>query len=118
MKALAIDRNREDLNILCSVLLAYGFSVDKASDSHEAIALASQNIYDLAIADMNMETLDLRAFYVNLIARSPALAGRVILMAETLEQSSENFILETTCPLVRKPFMAIEFLKVVDGIVA
>ena len=117
MHALAIDKNREDLTILSSVLWAYGFSVDKATDSHEAIALASCNEYDLVVADMNMEMLDFRAFYVNLLVRFPRLAGKVILMSEVLECECKNFLSETSCPLVRKPFLTLEFLKTVDNVV-
>lgn len=117
MRALAIDRNREDLSMLSSVLSAYGFSVDKAVDGHEAVTLACANKYDLVVADMNMDMLDFRAFYVNLLVRFPRLAGKVILMSEVLECDCENFLSETSCPLVRKPFLTLELLKTVDKVV-
>jgi CheY-like chemotaxis protein len=118
MRALAIDRNREDLSILSSVLWAYGFSVDKATDSHEAVTLANSNMYDLVIVDMDMEMPEnFRAFYVNLLVRFPQLAGKVILMAEKLECECEDFLSETSCPLVRKPFLTLDLLKVVDDVV-
>lgn len=118
MRALAIDRNREDLSMLSSVLSAYGFSVDKAVDGHEAVTLASCNCYDLVLVDTDMEMLEnFRAFYVSLLLRFPQLAGKVILMSDVLECDCENFLSETSCPLVRKPFLTLELLKTVDKVV-
>ena len=117
MRALAIDRNREDLTILSSLLWAYGFSVDKAADSREAVALAGSNRYDLVVVDMDMDMSDFRAFYGNLLVTFPQLAGKVILMAEKIKRESEDFLSETSCPFVRKPFLTLELLKTVDGVV-
>ena len=109
--------NREDLSILSSVLDAYGFSVDKAIDGHEAVTLAASNSYDLVIADMNMKMLDFRAFYVNMLTRFPQLAGKIVLMVGAIGCEDECFLSETRCPFVRKPFLALELLKAVDEVV-
>ncbi len=57
MNVLVADDDPRQLNVLEHFLREWGHSVDRASDGHQALAMAEQNVYDLLISDWQMPGL-------------------------------------------------------------
>jgi two-component system NtrC family sensor kinase len=91
-----------------------GFIVDRAADGEDALAKATVRRFDLVICDLKMPRLDGRAFYRALANHSPALARRVIFVTgDVAGTDAEEFLKETGCRWLTKPFRLNELLQAV-----
>jgi CheY-like chemotaxis protein len=91
-----------------------GYLVDRAADGEEALAMVGEKTFDLVICDLKMPRLDGKAFYRTLAATSPAMARRVIFVTgDVAGTEAEEFLRETGCRWLAKPFRLGDLLKAV-----
>lgn len=57
-RLLVVDDNRTNQMVAKSMLMESGFLADVASDGHEALRLAQDNLYELILMDCNMPVMD------------------------------------------------------------
>ncbi len=89
-----------------------GYRVDRAADGEEALERVSAGVYDLLICDLKMPRLDGPAFYRILTKRKPAFARRVVFVTgDVAGTEAENFLLETKCRWLLKPFHLKDLLR-------
>jgi CheY-like chemotaxis protein len=70
--------------------------------------------FDAVICDLKMPRLDGKAFYRSLAAMSPGLAKRVIFVTgDVAATDAEEFIEETGCRWLGKPFRLADLLRAV-----
>jgi CheY-like chemotaxis protein len=96
-----------------------GYSVERAADGEEALALVRSQPFDVVICDLKMPRLDGKAFYRTLKAAVPGLARRVIFVTgDVAGTDAEAFLEESKCRWLAKPFRLADLLKVVKEALA
>jgi two-component system NtrC family sensor kinase len=96
-----------------------GFIVDRAGDGEEALRRVGQRQYDLIVCDLKMPRLDGRAFYERLSSTLPELARRVVFVTgDVAGTDAENFLQESGCRWLAKPFRLGDLLKAAREILA
>jgi two-component system cell cycle sensor histidine kinase/response regulator CckA len=95
-----------------------GYIVRHAPNGEEALAQVKTESFDLVICDLKMPKLDGRAFYKMLAAAEPGLSKRVIFVTGDLaDLEAEEFLQESGCRWLAKPFRLGDLLRAVrDGL--
>jgi signal transduction histidine kinase len=89
-----------------------GFVVDRAGDGEEALRGVAAQPYDLIICDLNMPKIDGKQFYQQLSVEYPDLARRVIFVTgDVAGTEAENFLQESGCRWLAKPFRLGDLLR-------
>ena len=89
-----------------------GFTVDRAGDGEEALALVRDRAYDLIVCDLKMPRLDGKAFYRRLQTESPAMARRILFVTgDVAGTDAELFLEETGARWLAKPFRLRDLLR-------
>jgi signal transduction histidine kinase len=96
-----------------------GFVVDRAGDGEEALRQVSGKSYDLIVCDLRMPKIDGMKFYERLAAEYPDLARRVIFVTgDVAGTKAENFLQESGCRWLAKPFRLGDLLRTAREILA
>ncbi len=91
-----------------------GYVVDRAADGKEALGKVRSRAYDLVICDLKMPRLDGRAFFGMLESTAPSLAKRVVFVTgDVAGTEAEQFLKDSGCRWLEKPFRLGDLLKVV-----
>jgi CheY-like chemotaxis protein len=91
-----------------------GYAVERAADGEEAIARIGSRAFDLIICDLKMPRLDGKAFYRTLSEKKPPMARRVIFVTgDVAGTDAEDFLHETGCRWLAKPFRLADLLRTV-----
>jgi two-component system NtrC family sensor kinase len=95
-----------------------GYIVQHAVDGVEALTKINASAFDLVICDLKMPRLDGKALYRELASATPALAKRVIFVTgDVAGTDAEQFLQESGCRWLAKPFRLGELLRAVrDGL--
>ena len=96
-----------------------GFVVDRAGDGEEALRGVSTKSYDLIVCDLKMPKIDGMQFYHQLAAEHPDSARRVIFVTgDVAGTEAENFLQESGCRWLAKPFRLGDLLRTAREILA
>jgi signal transduction histidine kinase len=96
-----------------------GFIVDRAGDGEEALRRVHSKAYDLIVCDLKMPKIDGMRFYQRLSAEDPTTARRVIFVTgDVAGTEAENFLLDSGCRWLAKPFRLRDLLKTAREILA
>jgi CheY-like chemotaxis protein len=91
-----------------------GYVADWASDGEQALARVTEKPYDLVICDLKMPRRDGIAFYRGLAESVPTLSKRVIFVTgDVAGTNAEQFLNETGCRWLAKPFRLGDLLRAV-----
>ncbi len=99
-------------------LVDAGYVVEHAADGEQALERIKRQPFDLVICDLKMPRLDGQAFYASLVEAVPELRSRMIFVTgDVAGTQAEQFLRETGCPWLEKPFRLADLLKTVrDGL--
>jgi nitrogen-specific signal transduction histidine kinase/CheY-like chemotaxis protein len=90
------------------------YVVEWAADGELAFAKVQEKRYDLVICDLRMPKLDGRAFYRSLSEAVPAMRKRVVFVTgDVAGTNAEQFLNETGCRWLAKPFRLADLLQTV-----
>jgi CheY-like chemotaxis protein len=104
-RILVVDDDDNLREALSAILSERGRAVDTARDGIEALALLSQNQYDVVLSDLRMPGLDGPALYDALRAMRHTTIPRVIFMTGIVGGGEYTAFLQgTTEPMLEKPF--------------
>ncbi len=96
------------------VLREAGYVVDRAADGEEALTKTGARRFDLVICDLKMPKVDGRTFYRALAGAAPDLARRVVFVTgDVAGTDAEQFLRETGCAWLAKPFRLGDLLATV-----
>ena len=96
-----------------------GYKVAHAPDGEQALAMVSENAFDVVICDLKMPRLDGKAFYRMLAATTPGLAKRIIFVTgDVAGTDAEEFFEQTGCRWLAKPFRLGDLLRTVRDVLA
>ena len=91
-----------------------GYLADWASDGDQALQRVTEKPYDLVICDLKMPKRDGIAFYKALAESVPAMSKRVIFVTgDVAGTNAEQFLNETGCRWLAKPFRLGDLLRAV-----
>jgi signal transduction histidine kinase/BarA-like signal transduction histidine kinase len=89
-----------------------GFAVDRAGDGEEALRRVNEKAYDLIVCDLKMPKIDGMRFYHTLAPTQPDVARRVIFVTgDVAGTEAENFLQESGCRWLAKPFRLGDLLR-------
>lgn len=115
---LIVDDERDIAEMLCELLAAAGHRVDLAASGHQALRRLARRSYDAVLSDLKMPDLDGPGLYRRLQQSHPHLLERVVFISgDTLGMGASDFLAQTGRPLLEKPFVPAEVLRVVERIV-
>jgi two-component system NtrC family sensor kinase len=101
-------------NAVAEALRDAGYAVARAADGEEALAEVRARQFDLVICDLKMPRLDGKAFYRALAQARPALIKHVIFVTgDVAGTDAEQFLKETGCRWLAKPFRLADLLRAV-----
>jgi two-component system cell cycle sensor histidine kinase/response regulator CckA len=105
-------------NAVTDALADAGYVVARAADGEEALVEVNAHQFDLVICDLKMPRLDGKAFYHALADARPSLARRVIFVTgDVAGTDAEQFLVESGCRWLAKPFRLADLLRTVrDGL--
>ena len=117
---LVVEDEAKLANAVVDALRDAGYVVDHAADGEEGlqrIASAAKR-FDLVICDLKMPKVDGKMFYRQLLTDAPALARRVIFVTgDVAGTEAEEFLEESGCRWLAKPFRLADLLRAVrDGL--
>ena len=96
-----------------------GYVVERAVDGEDAFGRVKAQSFDLVVCDLKMPRLDGKAFYGMLRTAMPALASRVIFVTgDVAGTDAEQFLEETGCRWLAKPFRLADLLRTVRDALA
>ena len=91
-----------------------GFRVNRAADGEEALACVRERTYDLVICDLKMPRLDGQSFYRVAAEIAPNLRERIVFVTgDVADTDAEQFLEDTGCRWLAKPFRLRDLLRVV-----
>jgi two-component system cell cycle sensor histidine kinase/response regulator CckA len=91
-----------------------GYVADWAPDGEQALARVTEKAYDLVICDLKMPRRDGMAFYRGLAESVPTLSKHVIFVTgDVAGTNAEQFLNETGCRWLAKPFRLGDLLRAV-----
>jgi len=96
-----------------------GYLVEHASDGEAALRRVRSKEFDAVICDLKMPRLDGKAFYRALSAMRPSLASHVVFVTgDVAGTEAEEFLEQSGCRWLAKPFRLGELLKVLREVLA
>ena len=89
-----------------------GFAVDRARDGEEALTRVKARVYDLIVCDLKMPRVDGMTFYRALERDHPDAARRIVFVTgDVAGTEAEQFLEETGCRWLAKPFRLRDLLR-------
>jgi CheY-like chemotaxis protein len=111
---LVVEDEAQLASAVVDALRDAGYVVDHAKDGEEALVKIAAQTFDAVICDLKMPRLDGKAFYRMLEAATPGLAKRVIFVTgDVAGTDAEQFLDETGCRWLAKPFRLADLLRTV-----
>jgi CheY-like chemotaxis protein/anti-sigma regulatory factor (Ser/Thr protein kinase) len=111
---LVVEDEAQLASAVVDALRDAGYLVEHASDGEEALAKIEIQPFDLVVCDLKMPRLDGKAFYARLADTAPALQKRVIFVTgDVAGTDAEEFLEESGCPWLAKPFRLGDLLRTV-----
>jgi signal transduction histidine kinase len=96
-----------------------GFAVDRARDGAEALMRVKARVYDLIVCDLKMPRVDGMTFYRALEREHPEIARRIVFVTgDVAGTEAEQFLEETGCRWLAKPFRLRDLLRTAREIVS
>lgn len=122
-KALVIDDEPHVAEMLVITLQSLGHQAEavlSGKDASQRIAAAMpEAAYDLIICDMKMPEMDGRQLYQWIKRQYPMLLPRLVFSTgDTVSRENQQFLQETGCSFLQKPFLRAEFIRVVSQVLS
>ena len=113
-RVLIVDDEAEIRDMLAEILTAARHRVDTTGCARDALERMAQVQYDVVLTDMRMPDLDGRALYQEIERRWPDRAARVAFVTgDTLASALREFVVESGCPVIEKPFLPGDVRRIV-----
>ena len=111
-RLLVVEDDLMNLNLICEILKAEGFTVHYAMDGIEAIDMAKKMLYDLILMDIElprMDGIEATRIIKNMLnyKKIPVIA----LTAYALRGDKEKFLAAGLDDYIPKPFDVSDFIK-------
>jgi two-component system NtrC family sensor kinase len=116
-RLLVVDDEAEIAELIGEMLGGAGYEVMTAESGAVALAMLGEARFDAIISDLHMPDLDGAALWREVKQRQPALARRMLFVTgDTLSPTARQFLDETRCGSLNKPFAKAELLSRVTAL--
>jgi CheY-like chemotaxis protein len=96
-----------------------GYLVERAADGEEALEQVKAHAFDLIVCDLKMPRLDGKALFRRLTEAAPDLAKHVIFVTgDVAGTDAENFLTESGCRWLAKPFRLGDLLRTMKEVLS
>lgn len=110
-RLLVVDDEAEIAELIGEMLGGAGYEVMTAESGAVALAMLAEARFDAIVSDLHMPDLDGAALWREVKAQWPALARRMLFVTgDTLSPTARQFLDETRCGALNKPFAKAELL--------
>jgi DNA-binding response OmpR family regulator len=114
-----IDDEVAIVSLLCRSLERAGIAADAAHSGRAALERLRSSEYDVVICDLRMPDISGQQLFAHLMAERPALTRKIIfLTGDTTSDGTEDFLRQTGCRYVAKPFELRDIIALVDALLA
>jgi DNA-binding response OmpR family regulator len=115
---LVVDDEPHILHYMRATLEAWGHIPVVAGNGEEALAMASNEPFDLIISDLRMPRFGGREFYEELSKRNPSMATRLVFSTgDTVRGDTLAFLETLDRPYLHKPFSLAELRTLLADVV-
>jgi PAS domain S-box-containing protein len=110
-RVLVVDDEPELTDVMRAMLESQGYEVLSAESGQVALEILAEAHCDLVLSDLRMPVMDGPALWREVAKTYPGLARRMIFVTgDTLSAGAREFLKETGCACVEKPFAQAELL--------
>ncbi len=118
VRILFVEDEEEMRAMVKEALAKYGCIVTPAENGIEALDLVDSRDFDVVISDLRMPKMDGEEFYRKLISRKPLYSRRFVFSSgDTARESTQDFLKESRCEVILKPFTVLQLAAEVIRIV-
>ena len=115
-RVLVVDDEQELADVMRDMLESQGYEVFCAESAAVALQMLDEMSCDLVLSDLRMPVMDGPALWRELSQRHPELARRVVFVTgDTLSPGARDFLEETGCDFLEKPFTQAELMDKVKA---
>ncbi len=117
-RVLVVDDEAELADVIREMLEVAQFEVATAESGEVALELLSEARFDAVVSDLRMPGMDGPGLWRAIQAQHPQLARRIVFVTgDTLSAGAREFLRQTGCACIEKPFTAEELTSRVSAIV-
>lgn len=118
-RVLVVDDEAEIADLVRDLLEGAGHEVATAESGAVALAMLAEVRFDAIVSDLHMPEIDGAVLWREVRARDAALARRMLFVTgDTLSPSVRQFLDDTRCPGLAKPFSKAELLTQVAAVLS
>ncbi|MBI5587801.1 MAG: response regulator [Deltaproteobacteria bacterium] len=119
LRALVVDDEKSIREALQDLLMREGLKVEVAKDGQEALEALDARKFSLLITDIKMPGVGGMELYRTVVEKHEHLKDKtIILTGDVFSQDVKEFISESGCPHMLKPFEPKELMKIVRQVLA
>ena len=118
-RLLVVDDEPEIAELARAMLESAGYEVATAESGAVALELLDTARFDALVSDLRMPDIDGAALWRAVGARHPQLARRILFVTgDTLSPGAQQFLSQTACPALDKPFTKSDLMAAVAQLLA
>lgn len=118
-RVLVVDDESDIASLMRDMLESAGYDVAAARSGADALDLLSQASFNAIVSDLRMPDMDGAALWRVIQRQWPNLSRRVLFVTgDTLSASARQFLDETGCSHLDKPFTKVGLLRAVAALIA
>jgi two-component system NtrC family sensor kinase len=111
LRVLVVDDEGELASLMREILESAQFDVATAESGAVALELLAEARFDAIVSDLRMPDMDGAALWREVRERHPALARRMVFVTgDTLSPAAADFLRETGCATLEKPFPPLDLV--------
>ncbi|MFT3858061.1 MAG: response regulator [Aquabacterium sp.] len=115
-RVLVVDDEPDLADVMRAMLESQGYEVLSAESGQVALEILAEAHCDAVLSDLRMPVMDGPALWREVVQRHPGLARRMIFVTgDTLSAGAREFLRETGCACIEKPFSQAELLAKVKA---
>ena len=116
-RLLVVDDETEIAELIGEMLAGAGYEVMTAESGAVALAMLAEARFDAIVSDLHMPDIDGAALWREVKRQQPSLARRMLFVTgDTLSPTARQFLDETRCDSLNKPFAKAELLARIDAL--
>ena len=118
-RVMVVDDEAEIADLIRTLLESAGYEVATAESGAVALELLEAARFDAIVSDLRMPDMDGAALWREVRLRQPALARRMLFVTgDTLSPGARQFLSDTGCRGLEKPFDKVDLLAAVRALLA
>lgn len=116
LRLLIVEEEKGITDLFVDLMSEMGYEVETAEDGEEALGMIPSYKPHMVVSDIFMPKIDGDKLYSLVIKKSPEYADRFIFITgNQIDDKLGEFLAETGCPMITKPFDILELSSIIQG---